>query len=378
MTAPRAQRRQDVRHRRRVAAGIGAVVVVLVVALVAGGIALFGGDDDEGGRVAAGTASASSTTTSTTAAPASTTVTSAPAVEPSTTAPPKPLDTSRRYAVGTRTLTFVDSSRSTSPNGSFGGASARTLPTEFWYPAAGAAGGNPVADATPDQGNGPFPLVLFAHGYDVTPDFYAPLLERWAAAGYVVAASVFPILSGSDGGASHVDYEKTFGDASFVITQVLALGGGEPLAGLVDPDRIGAAGHSDGEVVSFGVGFLECCRDLRVKSVIAMAGDLSNANNPHVRDTGTPILHVMETNDEYDPYEHSIQWDRDNLTAPRWMVSLFSSHVPPYTQPGDPAFELTSSITVAFLDGTLKGHPERLDDVTGEVTAQPAVGSIER
>ena len=99
--------------------------------------------------------------------------------------------------------------------------------------------------------------MLFAHGYDVTPDFYAPLLERWAAAGYVVAAPVFPILSGSDGGTSHVDYEKTFGDASFVITQVLGLPRGEPLAGMVDPDRIAAAGHSDGEVVSFGVGFLE-------------------------------------------------------------------------------------------------------------------------
>jgi hypothetical protein len=60
------------------------------------------------------------------------------------------------------------------------------------------------------------------------------------------------------------------------------------------------------------------------------------------------------------------------------MVSLFSSHVPPYTQPGDPAFELTSSITIAFLDGTLKGHPERLDAVTAEVAAQPSVGTIAR
>ena len=220
--------------------------------------------------------------------------------------------------------------------------------------------------------------MLFAHGYDVTPDFYAPLLERWAAAGYVVAAPVFPILSGSDGGASHVDYEKTFGDASFVITQVLGLGGGDPLAGLVDRDRIAAAGHSDGEVVSFGLGFLACCRDPRVKAVISMAGDLANADNPSVRDTGTPILHIMEVNDEYDPYPHSIQWDRDNLTAPRWMVSLRSSHVPPYTQPGDPAFELVSTITVAYLDGTLKGHPERLDEVTSAVQAQPDVGAIER
>ena len=185
-----------------------------------------------------------------------------------TTAPPAAANATaigRTYAVGTRTLTFVDGSRTTSPNGSFGGAPTRTLPTEVWYPADGPSGGAPTADAPPDATHGPYPLVLFAHGYDVTPDFYAPLLERWAAAGYVVAAPVFPILSGSDGGASHVDYEKTFGDASFVITQVLGLGGGDPLAGLVDRDRIAAAGHSDGEVVSFGLGFLACCRDPRVK-----------------------------------------------------------------------------------------------------------------
>jgi dienelactone hydrolase len=379
MVSPRSQRRDALGHRRRRALALGAAVVVLLIGAVAGGVVLLGGDDDSGGPVAAGGSTPTSSTT-TSVAPTTTVAapTSVPATEPPTTAPVKPINTDRRYAVGTSTLTFVDSSRTTSANGSFGGASTRTLPTELWYPAEGDAEKGTVAGATPDKGNGPYPLVLFAHGYDVTPDFYAPLLERWAAAGYVVAAPVFPILSGSDGGASHVDYEKTFGDASFVITQMVGLGDGEPLAGIVDPNRIGAAGHSDGEVTSCGVGFLECCRDRRVKSVIAMAGDLSNANNPHVRDTGTPILHVMETNDEYDPYEHSIQWDRDNLTAPRWMVSLNSSHVPPYTQPGDPAFELTASITLAFLDGTLKGHPERLDAVTAEVAAQPAVGAIER
>jgi dienelactone hydrolase len=372
MPTPRAQRRELIRRRRRVVA-LGAAVLVLAAAV---GIALTR-DDGDAPRAAAPTRSSVATTTlapTTTGAPTTTAVTAAPAT---TAAPLKAIDTGRRYAVGTRSLTFVDSSRDTSPNGSFGGAPTRTIPTELWYPAEGASGGDPVADATPDQDHGPYPLVLFAHGYNVTPDFYAPLLTRWAEAGYVVAAPVFPILSGSDGGASHVDYEKTFGDASFVITQVLDLKG-DPLAGLVDPARIAAAGHSDGEVVSFGVGFLECCRDPRVRSVISMAGDLSNANNPSARDTGTPILHIMETNDEYDPYEHSIQWDRDNLTAPRWMVSLNSSHVPPYTQPGDPAFELTSTITIAFLDGTVKGAAGRLDDVTSAVNAQPAVGVIER
>jgi hypothetical protein len=369
-------------RRRRMAVAIGIAVVVFAVAFALAGIALFGGDDDEPHAAGSSTTtSLAATTTSTTSTAASSTTT--PTTAPATSAAVSPVDASRRYAVGTRTVTFVDSSRTTSANGSFAGAPSRTLPTEVWYPATGASGGDPVPDAPRDTAHGPYPLVLFAHGYAVTPDFYAPLLARWAAAGYVVAAPVFPILSGSDGGASHVDFEKTWGDASFVITQMVGLGADDALGGMVDRTRIVAAGHSDGEMISFGLGFLQCCRDTRVRAILAMAGDLSNvgtlfASDPYTLSTGTPILHVMETNDEYDPYQHSIDWDRQNLTSPRWMVSLNSSHVPPYTQPGDPAFELVSSITVAFLDGTLKGHPERLNDLTGEVAAQPSVGSVER
>ena len=87
----------------------------------------------------------------------------------------------------------------------------------------------------------------------------------------------------------------------------------------------------------------------------------------------------MEMNDEYDPYPHSIQWDRDNLTAPRWMVTPAAPATSRRTRsPAIPTFELVSTITVAFLDGTLKGHPERLDEVTSAVQAQPDVGAIER
>jgi dienelactone hydrolase len=301
---------------------------------------------------------------------------------PATTLAPGTLtaiDTNRRYAVGTSQATFVDSSRSTSANGDFAGAATRTIPVEFFYPADGQAGGDSVTGAAPDKAHGPYPLILFSHGYAVTPDFYRPLLERWAAAGYVVAAPVYPILSGTPGGASHTDYEKTFDDARFVISQVLALPGNDPLGGLVDGTRIAAAGHSDGEVVAFGEGLLQCCRDDRVRSVIAMAGDLSNASNPHVGNSGVPILHVMETEDEYDPYQHSIDWDRANLDAPRWMLSLLgASHVPPYTQPGNAAFELVSATTIAFFDGTLKGHPERLDAIAATVDSSNGVASLER
>ena len=102
--------------------------------------------------------------------------------------------------------------------------------------------------------------MLFAHGYDQTADYYGPLLERWASAGYVVDGPTFPILSGIPGGASHVDYEKMFGDASFVIGQSSPRRR-SPIAGLADGARIAAAGHSDGEMVSFTLGFGQCCRE---------------------------------------------------------------------------------------------------------------------
>jgi dienelactone hydrolase len=338
---------------------------VLVIVLGAGAVLLASGDDgspDHELRVA----SASSSTT-TVRPPASTTTTTVapPATTEASAAAPHggPLEVDRTHPVTTDTRTFVDASRSTPPNGGAPGSSDRTLVTSFWYP------------STP----GTYPLVVFAHGYAVTPEFYAPMLERWASAGYVVAAPTSPILSGVRGGASHADYEQTFADTSFVITQTLGLGSSDPIGGRVDPDRVAAAGHSDGEVISFGVGFLECCRDPRVRSVISMAGNLENANNPHVRDTGTPILHVMETGDEYDPYPASIAWDRANLTAPRFLLTLEgATHVPPYQVAGDRHFELLANVVVRFLDGTLKGHPERLDTIAAAVAASPDLATLER
>ena len=334
-----------------------------MAAVVAVGALVLADDDTPTEAVETGrpSTSASPSTAPTTTVPGAAVD---PGPAPSTTIPaPAPLEIDREYPVRTTTRTFVDGSRPTSANGSFAGAPDRTLPVSFWYP----------------DGAGPFPLVVFSHGYAVTPDFYAPMLERWAAAGYVVAAPTYPILSGAPGGASHVDYEQTFTDTSFVITQVLGLDRNDAIGALGDPSRIAATGHSDGEVIAFGVGFLECCRDPRVGSVIAMAGNLENANNPHVRDTGTPILHVMETGDEYDPYPASIAWDRTNLTAPRWMLTLEgATHVPPYQVPGDRHFELLATAVVDFLDGTLKGHPDRLDRMASTIADAPDLATLER
>ena len=243
-------------------------------------------------------------------------------------------------------------------------------PTQFWYPAQ-ADGGAPVR-----RGDGPYPLVRVQPRVRRHPRLL-PAAAR--AVGRRRATSwprrPIPILSGSDGGTSHVDYEKTFADTSFVISQVLALGSDDPLAGMVDPDRIAAAGHSDGEVISFGVGFLECCRDARVKSVIAMAGDLSNANNPHVRDTGTPILHIMELERRVRPVPalHPVGPRQPHRAAvdgePRTRATCRRTR-----SRAIPRSSSSARSTVAYLDGTLEGPPRaaRRDGERRERAASPA------
>ena len=150
-------------------------------------------------------------------------------------------------AVGMRVLTFVDRSRDV--HFLTGSVQPRTLVTEVRYPALGRAGANDVRDAAPLRASGPYPLVVFGHGFAVTPDAYAGLLDAWARAGYVVAAPVFQLGSPyAPGGPNEADLVNWPRDMSFVISRMLDAGATSsgPLAGLIERDRIAVSGHSDG------------------------------------------------------------------------------------------------------------------------------------
>src|SRR5437868_6185452 len=53
----------------------------------------------------------------------------------------------------------------------------------------------PIKVYYPSEGAGPFPLIVFSHGYGGTKNGYAYLGQGWAEAGYVV---ICPTHSGSD------------------------------------------------------------------------------------------------------------------------------------------------------------------------------------
>jgi len=101
---------------------------------------------------------------------------------------------------------------------------------------------------------GPFPLIVFAHGFAGHPDKFTKLFAAWAAGGYVVAAPAFPLTNDHvtiDGG----DAVNQPADVSFVLDEVLALGKrrGSRLFHAVKRSRIGAAGLSLGGVTTYSV-----------------------------------------------------------------------------------------------------------------------------
>ena len=100
--------------------------------------------------------------------------------------------------------TFVDPSRPTPP-GATAAAPDRTLVTAIYRP----------------TGKGPFPLIVFAHGWNGHPDKFSQLLGAWAGAGYVVAAPAFPLTNSNVAEQNAGDVVNQPGDMSFVLTQML-------------------------------------------------------------------------------------------------------------------------------------------------------------
>ena len=215
------------------------------------------------------------------------------------------------YGVGVRRCTFVDHSRrvlnySTSPVSVF--SPDRTLVTEIRYPTQ-MSDGQPdeVEGATPEARTGGYPLIVFAHGYDVTPDTYAPLLDAWTRAGFVVAAPFFPdeqpsAILAQRGVNTEGDLANEPGDLAFVTRQILAASTGASaacafVAGLVRPDQVALAGHSDGgnavALLAYGQGrdpqgatFASLRDGLSYRSVMVFSGD--EVDGPALRERIRP------------------------------------------------------------------------------------------
>lgn len=279
-------------------------------------------------------------------------------------------DDSPEHAVGTTTRAFVDDSRPTAANGACAEIRSRSLPTTIYYPIVGSSGAPPQPDAVPDTDGGPYPLIVFAHGFSATADTYAALLERLAAAGYVVAAPTFPLSSGtSPCGPVAGDSVNQPEDLSVVIDSVLdeAKGDEGALAGLVDPDHIGAAGHSNGGITMYGLAANTEVRDDRVDAVVVMAGTAQKfPDGRYDFKKAPPLLLVHGTHDAQVPYDGAIS-GFNRARGPKGLLTV---------EGGDHGSAASSEVygaTIDFFDGYLQDDAAALarlpdDEMPGATT----------
>ena len=175
------------------------------------------------------------------------------------------------YGVGETSVTLVDPSRPTMPNGSFPGAPDRTLPTAVWYPAASDTSGPDAALATDGR---PFPLVIFGHALGSYNSQSTFLTTHLASHGYIVAAPAFPLSSlGAPGGATVADVAAQARDVTFVINSFLGFASDtrNRFASGVDAERIGLTGHSGGALTTLVTTYDANLREPRIKAAVPFA-----------------------------------------------------------------------------------------------------------
>lgn len=279
---------------------------------------------------------------------------------PTVSATPAPATPIRPFAVGWRRITFVDRSRSVPGSHTSSGAPGpRVLITDIWYPASGPASRAVRTDAAPALAAGPFPLILFAPGFDRDPSSYAPLLTSWARSGYVVASPSFPLTNPSAvGGLDESDIVHQPGDLSFLTTELSRLTRSThgALAGLIDPTRVGVAGHSDGADTALVAADGSCCRDGRIDAVIVMAGAALPFGGRYFTQPGPPLLVMQGSADVFNPPSFAQDLFRQ-APPPKYLLWMpGADHLEPFVG-NDPLEAIVRAVSTEFLDRYLGGRP---------------------
>jgi hypothetical protein len=177
-----------------------------------------------------------------------------------------------------------------------------------------------------DRGAGPFPMVVFAHGYATQTAAYGALLDGIGSAGFVVVAPEFPLTSTAYGGdVGERDVEAQVDDLRRAITAVRDLShtGGNPLEGLVSDAPVGVIGHSDGAVTAGASAFASDVRDARVGAAVLLSGARNDFGGAWFPPGSPALLAVHGDADGVNPFGASqTLYSSDRSGSPRYLVAV--------------------------------------------------------
>ncbi len=246
-------------------------------------------------------------------------------------------------------LPIVDAGRPVVSDGSTL-AQERSLPTYVWAPV----------------GPGPFPLVIFVHGYDEGPLVYQRFCSNLASSGYVVAAPSFPLEDPASGlGLDRRDLGNEAVDVTFVISALQR----DPVGKKLEVARIAVVGHSDGADVALMTGYQQGSVDPTVRAIVADAPD---AMAGVVVRGIAPLLLVQGTADSVVPYADS-RIVFGQVKAPKYYLSLIGAdHLAPIAG-GTPWTPVLDNAVADFLDATVAGRGPGVAALDGRLGASPLV-----
>jgi hypothetical protein len=346
-----ASRARVIRRRR-------AVVVVATLALVAGVVAACDTVDAASRQhttspgTGAGTSSTSVTTT--TVLPAS-------------------------FDVGIHTFDWDETGPGITHVGPTGAAiPGRVLTTEVRYPMLDGSATSETEDGRPTTVGGPYPVIVFAHGWDTEPSDYEGLLDSWVKAGFVVVAPIFPdenaaavaAAGGPDSAAAMTEENDAYnepGDIVYVLKQLESIsteGWGANLKGALKLSDVALAGQSDGANVvaalAYASGLRKLYEELPVapRAVAVMSGEawtdmLNGEAGTYAGSASSPSL--LQIQSDADGCNHpAVAIDlyaelQTGLRSKWWVTLLGADHLEPY-EGAAPWSPVVDAVTTKFFE----------------------------
>jgi predicted dienelactone hydrolase len=210
---------------------------------------------------------------------------------------------------------FIDDSRPTNANGSYAGDAARTLAGSIWHPA--------------DSNQGPYPLIVYSHGFSSMRDGGAYLAEHLASLGYIVVSVDYPLTNmKAPGGPEVKDVVNQPADVSFLISSLIKQSQtpGNRLEGLVDDTRIGVTGLSLGGMTTALVSYHPTLRDHRIKAALSIAGPTSVFTEVFFSHADLPFLMLAGDIDALVPYDSNAAPVPDRVHNSELITITGASH----------------------------------------------------
>jgi predicted dienelactone hydrolase len=218
---------------------------------------------------------------------------------------------------------------------------------------------------------------VFAHGYDVTPDIYAAMLDAWVRAGFVVVAPLFPdenqyAVAAQHGANTEDDLRNEPADITFVTRALLLASANQStgchvVSGLLQPSELALAGHSDGATVvglltyargndPQGVSFASLRAGLDFRAVAILSGDEDRAQNYGPPASDTALLVIQSAADQCNPIRNSVKLYDDIHQSNKWFLELLTAHhLPPFDGADPKAFAVVAATSTRFFRVALDG-----------------------